>query len=309
MRLVQRPLWQVTAVLCMAMAVSPALAQSATERLDRLERDLQSMQRQVYRGGDGRAVAAPDAGGSTAAANLQVRFTALEEELRQLRGQMEENRYQIEQTARQLQLLQEDMEYRLNQIEQKIGLGLAVAPEGTPADATAPAATPPASANGAAPVTSTVPATTAPAPGSPVTPTTEPGVSATPQNAKELYNAAIGLMNKAQYAEAATSFKQFVTQYPQDKLLGNAYYWLGETYYVREDYLQAADNFRQGFEAMPEGIKAPDNLLKLAMSLAKLDKRREACVVLQQIQIKYKTGPDTVLGRAARESDTLNCQP
>jgi tol-pal system protein YbgF len=287
----------------MALAASPVLAQSATERLDRLERDFQSMQRQVYRGGDGRPVAAPDAGGSTAAASLQVRFTALEEELRQLRGQIEENRYQSEQTARQLQLLQEDMEYRLNQIEQKIGLGLAVAPEAGPADA----AVQPAPA-GAAPAPYATPTAT-PAPGTPVTPTTEPGAVVTPQNAKELYNAAIGLMNKAQYAEAATSFKQFIKQYPQDKLLGNAFYWLGETFYVREDYIQAADNFRQGFEAMPEGIKAPDNLLKLAMSLAKLDKRREACVVLQQIQIKYKTGPDTVLGRAGRESDTLNCQP
>ncbi|MBY0354256.1 MAG: tol-pal system protein YbgF [Rickettsiales bacterium] len=285
--------------LWIGLLAMPAHADSSSQRLERLERDLQSVQRQLYRGGDGRADSQGSVPTGTAAANLQVRLSALEEELRQLRGQVEESRYQSEQTARQLQLLQEDMEYRLTQIEQKIGLGVpAAAVEGS-APATAPAV---------APATAPTAPTTPPLTNAPVTPSADPA-AATPQNAKELYNYAIGLMNKAQYAEATTAFKQFIKQYPSDKLLGNAYYWLGETFYVREDYLQGADNFRQGFEAMPEGVKAPDNLLKLAMSLAKLDKKREACVVLQQIQIKYKTGPDTVLGRAARESDNLNCQP
>jgi tol-pal system protein YbgF len=302
-----RSLLTLSTACWLALAATMSHAQSATERLDRIERDMQSLQRQLYRGGDGRSAAPADTGG-TAAANLQIRFTALEEELRQLRGQVEESRYQNEQSARQLQLLQEDMEYRLNQIEQKIGLGLAVAPEAG-AEATAQGAESAATATSPSAASAVQAQGTPPVPGTPVTPQTEPSVPVTTQNAKELYNAAIGLMNKAQYAEAATAFKQFISQYPKDKLLGNAYYWLGETYYVREDYVQAADQFRQGFETMPEGVKAPDNLLKLAMSLAKLDKRREACVVLQQIQIKYKTGPDTVLGRAGREADTLNCQP
>lgn len=278
----------------------PALGQSATQRLERLERDMQSMQRQLYRGGNPQSNTATEATGGTAAANLLVRITALEEQLRQLRGQGEENRYQSEQTARQLQLLQEDMEYRLTQIEQKIGLGLSAAPDTSVTPST------PSSAPAAGEVnTSEGSSATS---GMPVTPVVEPNMT-TPQSAKDLYNLAIGLMNKAQYAEASAAFKQFIAKYPQDKLLGNAYYWLGETFYVREDYLQAADQFRQGFETMPEGVKAPDNLLKLAMSLAKLDKKREACVVLQQIQIKYKAGPDTVLGRAARESENLSCQP
>lgn len=298
--LTRRPFIRFGVAFLLAFTASTALAQSATERLDRLERDFQSLQRQMYRGADGRAAAPPATG--SAAANLQVRFTALEEELRQLRGQVEENRYQTEQAARQLQLLQEDMEYRLTQLEQKAGATIPMAPEDGAAPVDPAAVTPPA----------TAPATpapaTPPAPGAPVTPTAEPS-GATPQSAKELYNYAIGLMNKAQYADAATAFNRFIQQYPQDKLLGNAFYWLGETYYVREDYLQAADKFRQGFESMPEGLKAPDNLLKLAMSLAKIDKKREACVVLQQIQIKYKAGPDTVLGRAARESENLSCQP
>lgn len=300
--LTRRPLVSLGAAFLLALTASTALAQSATERLERLERDFQALQRQMYRGADGRA-AAPAATGS-AAANLQVRFTALEEELRQLRGQVEENRYQTEQASRQLQLLQEDIEYRLTQLEQKTGATIPVAPEDGAAPVDPAAVTPSPAATPATPV----PSATPPAPGTPVTPTAEPA-GATPQSAKELYNYAIGLMNKAQYAEAATAFNRFIQQYPQDKLLGNAFYWLGETYYVREDYLQAADKFRQGFESMPEGVKAPDNLLKLAMSLAKLDKKREACVVLQQIQIKYKAGPDTVLGRAARESENLSCQP
>lgn len=295
------------AIIGVLFHVSVAQAQSASERLDRIEKEVQTLNRQLYRGADGNARAAGDiSGNGTSAANLQVRFSALEEELRQLRGQVEESRYQSEQTGRQLQLLQEDMEYRLTQLEQKSGLGVGAVP--ADGSATTPAESPAAqTANGTAP-NGTAPASAGPASANaPVVPSIEP--AATAQNAKELYNLAIGLMNKAQYAEAEASFKQFIKGYPRDKLLGNAYYWLGETFYVREDYVQAADQFRQGFETMPEGVKAPDNLLKLAMSLAKLNKRREACVVLQQIQIKYKNGPDTVLGRAGREAENMSCQP
>ena len=79
-------------------------------------------------------------------------------------------------------------------------------------------------------------------------------------------------------------------KHPKDPLVGNAYYWQGETYYIRRDYVNAADSFRQGFEALPTGPKAPDNLLKLAMSLNALNRDKEACVVLGQVISKYKNG-------------------
>ena len=114
-------------------------------------------------------------------------------------------------------------------------------------------------------------------------------------------------MNQAKYVEAGAALESFTQRYPKDPLIGNVYYWLGETYYVRENYLKSADNFRQGFETMPDGVKAPDNLLKLALSLNMLNKKREACVVLKQLQIKYQGQKTPVLEKAASKEKELGC--
>ena len=125
-------------------------------------------------------------------------------------------------------------------------------------------------------------------------------------SAKEHYNYAFTLMNKAQYAEAGQVFDSFLDRYPNHDLTGNVYYWLGETFYVQEKYTSAADSFRQGFEVMPSGIKAPDNLLKLSMSLGRLEQTDQACVVLNQLTKKYNS-PETVLQKAQQQINKLNC--
>lgn len=51
----------------------------------------------------------------------------------------------------------------------------------------------------------------------------------------------------------------FLRQFPNDGLAGNAQYWLGETYYVRQDYQNAAIAFGEGFQRYPKSAKAPDN--------------------------------------------------
>ena len=100
------------------------------------------------------------------------------------------------------------------------------------------------------------------------------------------YNEAFRLLNQNRYEDAETAFIKFTKQYGDDPLIGNAYYWLGETYYIRKDYTQAADNFRQGYQALPDGPKAPDNLLKLAMTLKALDRISDACTIVEQIDKK-----------------------
>ena len=91
-------------------------------------------------------------------------------------------------------------------------------------------------------------------------------------------------------------------------LAANAKYWLGETYYVRGEFKKSARIFAEGFQSFPESAKAPDILLKLGMSLAGMDKQREACVALSQVAIKFPAGNDPVLQRADQEMEKLGCQ-
>jgi len=284
-------------VLFSLAAPLPALAQAADnsqvmERMDRLDHDVQLLQQQISNG------APTSGGGSTVAPNegasLEVRLSNLQDEIRGLRGQLEENQFQIRKVSENLDKLSHDTDFRFNELSKAAPPALAPA-------AAAPSV-PPAAANG-------------PAPGSDgilhLSETDGAGAAqvnktdfATP---KEHYNYAFRLLEQTQYPEAAASFDAFIKKYPKDNLVGNAWYWEGETYYIRRDYVNAADDFRQGFEALPEGPKAADNLFKLALSLDALNRDKEACVVLTQVATKFKKNAGALVQRAEQEQKRIGC--
>jgi len=55
------------------------------------------------------------------------------------------------------------------------------------------------------------------------------------------YSYAFKLLNDKKYPDAAASFDAFVKKYPNDPLTANAYYWLGESYYARGDFTRSAE--------------------------------------------------------------------
>lgn len=252
---------------------------------------------------------------ASTAAQLEVRLSAIEDELRKLRGKNEENEFQMKKLSEALAKMQRDTEMRLNDMEQsktkpgKAEEALAkpvakpIAEERQPFAA---AAIKPATPDTPNEPTATPPTATTAGDGTLHLPGDAGGQKfATP---RELYNYAFRLLNQTKYEEAAGAFDNFTKQYPKDPLVGNAYYWMGETFYIRRDYVAAADSFRQGFEALPGGPKAPDNLLKLAMSLDALNRSKEACVVLQQIGAKFKKGSSNIVEKAEKEQKRIGCK-
>jgi tol-pal system protein YbgF len=243
-------------------------------------------------------------------AQLEVRIGALEEQLREMNGKIEEDQFQIRKLTESLDKQQRDTDFRFGELAHP------TAPTAVASSVPAPAAE----------VTKRPEATPVPALKAKETPlpdsSVQPGLTtsgdgllqppgnpdATPATPRDLYNYAFRLLNQTKYEEAATAFQSFTKKYPKDPLVGNAYYWMGETYYIRRDYVNAADSFRQGFETVPNGPKASDNLLKLAMSLDALNRDKEACVVLQQIVTKFKKGSISVSDKAEAEQKRINCQ-
>jgi tol-pal system protein YbgF len=224
--------------------------------------------------------------------------------MRELRGKIEETQNSVQKVAGDLDKFQKDTEFRLNQ---------------------PPVAAPAAAAAAGAPKklgTLTVPAPAAPSADAPATPAAPAAASADADPSKKAppalktnfptprdhYNYAFRLLNQTQYEQAASSFDDFTNKYPKDPLIGNAYYWGGETYYIRRDYVKAADYFRLGYEAMPEGPKAADNLYKLALTLNSLDQGKEACVVLQQVVAKFKKTATNITAKAEQEIKNSGCR-
>ena len=101
--------------------------------------------------------------------------------------------------------------------------------------------------------------------------------------------------------------RAFVERNPKDPLAGNAQYWLGETYYVRKDYANAASAFAQGYEKYPKSPKAADDLLKLGMSLAALNQKADACKAYGRLQHDFPAAPQGIKERLGSEKQRAGC--
>jgi uncharacterized coiled-coil protein SlyX len=105
-------------LLSMGTTVSAVRAQDAAtqERLDRLERDLSMLQRQVYRGTGGEAPPGAESGGANAV-DLQVRMDRLEQQMRDLTGRVEDETNQVQQLHQRLEQINSDIDVRLGQAQ------------------------------------------------------------------------------------------------------------------------------------------------------------------------------------------------
>ena len=124
---------------------------------------------------------------------------------------------------------------------------------------------------------------------------------------KEAYDAAYNLLIKAKYPEAEKAFSAFLKDFPDSSLVGNANYWLGETYYVRGQYEVAAGIFSDGLTKYKNSTKAPDNLLKLGLTMANLKKKDEACGFFKLMPEQFPKADATLKNRAKQEAKKLAC--
>ncbi len=240
--------------------------------------------------------------------NYEMRLSDVEDQMRALTGKIEQLDYAVRRMDQTLQRMQADYEARLAKLE------TAPPPPPPPPPAAKTSAGPdgePASAEtsvkgtlGAIKMQNGNVTGAVANPKSPALPETPPDYGLTPQ---EQYDRAFSLLRQADYDAAEAAFKGFIDKNPKDKLLDNAKYWYAETFYVRGKFNDAAVGFADAFQQNPQGSKAPDSLLKLAMTLGSLEKKQDACATLDSLKAKYPNAPATVRSRADQERGKLKC--
>jgi len=312
------------------------------DRLDRLERDIRTLNIQISRGAGAKGAAAPisaaadsPASNDPGVARLTQRLDALEQDIRNATGSMEQLGHQILQLTERLDKLVGDVDFRLSTLETKLGVGAggtaaqatppagassAIAPrsiQGVPVDPSVAAADVSASASTSGPQTlGTVSAkavqnlkTQPPVAVQQVAPQRTAAAAPLPAGTvKEKYTYALNLLRQTNYDQAEIALTEFVAQHGDNPLAGNARYWLGETYYVRADYEQAAQTFFQGYQASPANAKAPDMLLKLGMSLSQLKKKAEACATFDKLAGDFPNASTRINSAVGRERKRAGCR-
>lgn len=234
------------------------------------------------------------------------------EEVRELRGTVEEQQRQIE-TLQQRQRAQFiDLDQRLNQLAGGAA-GSAAAASAAPGSSlsdfeleprTAPATWPDEPSVAAAPR----PAEDLPEVRAPIDAPMQvtPLASSAPAPARDLgtptaeeqaaYDRAFRALREQRFADAAQGFSDFLDTYPDSVYAPNALYWLAETYYVTRDFNTALVFFQELRSRYPRSNKDGDALLKIGFSHFELRQWVEARAALEQVRSEHA---NTTLARLA----------
>ena len=275
----QRSLCVVTVVAAL-VAATPAMAQrlSLGERVTRLENQAN--------------VENQSAGQSNL--DQQNRMVQLQAEVQSLRNVVETLQNDIEQLKQRNREQYLDLDGRLGRIEGNPAAS--AAPRSPAAAAPAAVAKPPATAG--AGFTDAEPAAPSGVPsGDPVAPVD-------PVAEEAAYQAALdALVERFEAADSARLFQAFLRDYPSSALVPNAYYWMGESYYVTQNYDLALEAFKTLLLQHPGSRKEADALLKLGYCQVALGQREAGEATLRDVSSRY-AGTDAA-GKAESRLRTL----
>ena len=241
--------------------------------------------------------------GESPAAELSIRLQILEDELRELRGELEVQRFNTRELQRQL-----------NELREAQGL--------EPASPAAPAA--PGSAGDPAfggDGTATARSDDAGADegtldGAPAGPATvldtptlegEPGRDdATP--ARGSYDRGLALLQAGRYGDARAELEGFVAANPQDPRAPEAAFWAAETLFVEGEYTAAAAAFAENYRGFgADAPRAPDSLLKVALALTEMGDTNRACRTLEALALRHDDLSRSLEAAADRARDRAGC--
>jgi tol-pal system protein YbgF len=277
---------RVAATGLLLVAAAPALGQSAApgSRLSLAER-VQRLEQQVQ------------GGVPHSTRELLQRIEDLENELRALRGLIEQQTFELEALRRRQRDQYVDLDARLARLE-----GV---PPATGSAPMAPVEDPAAPSGGlrAGPIEVAPPPLPAGGSAQEEMPPAQGGSAPTPAppspwpDERTAYEQAFQALRDGRYAESARRFQEFLRLYPDGAFADNAKYWLGESYYVTQNYRVALETFQALLREHPNSAKAPDAMLKIGYCHYELREWDQAERVLSEVVRLY---PDTPVARLAQ---------
>ena len=123
----------------------------------------------------------------------------------------------------------------------------------------------------------------------------------------EQYDFAVSFMKIGDYETAEFALKEFIEKNKDHELAGSAQYWYGETFRIRQLYSDAATAYLDGYQNYPKSKKAPDNLLKLGITMVQLGEKDQGCKMISALKKEYPKASKSVLQKAQYEQKKFKC--
>ena len=300
-----RPMIVLAATTAIALApASTALAQrqapTPEQRLQRLERQVDEMQRRIFpkgRPADTAGYSDDPAATQSSVMSLDQRLDALERQMTDMLRQTEDNGNRLRSVENSVGQLRDSEDQRIQALEQRVSAAEAAAPPaGTPAvtDTTSPATAPsksttppkvkpkPATSPKTAEATTSAPLGDEAAAG----PVTDPG--------EDAYSQGFHQWEAGDYDQAIGTLRDFVKAYPKHRRVSYANNLIGRAQLDKGDARSAAETLLSNYRSNPGGDRAPDSLFYLGQALTKLGQPGQACKAYSELDAVYgaKIRPD-----------------
>ena len=237
---------------------------------------------------------ATNAGNTNANAQIFDLVEMLQQEVQQLRGQVEELNYNLGK-------LKEDQKQRYLDLDRRIVSLSTAAPvtkESRVASVTDQTTQPKIVVSQVKVISTAVPVGPATETSTTETQTLAGQAPNDPEAAKIAYKAAYALIRKRQFDASIVALLAFVKNFPQSDLVGNAYYWLGEVYMVQGDASLAVVSFEYVISKFQQHRKIPDALYKAGVAYQNTGNVDKANQLLQRVLAEY---PESSAARLALE--------
>ena len=232
-------------VLALGVIVLPASAGELERRVERLERTLENQN----------------------LADVILQMQRLQQEVQELRGQLEVQTHRLEAQSQRQRDLYLDLDQRLNQL----GGGAGQPPDETPSRPGANAEAQPPSL---------------------------PLPAGDPAQEEADYQHAFELLKERRYPEAIAAFEALRQRYPGGRYADNAQYWLAEAHYVTRDFERAQAEFEALLSQYPDSAKVPGALLKLGYIRYEQQQWSQARELLERLQRDYPGSTEARLAAA-----------
>ena len=125
---------------------------------------------------------------------------------------------------------------------------------------------------------------------------------------EEQYKFAISFLKVGDYETAEFALREFVDVNSNHDLAGNAQFWYGETFRIRQLYQDAATAYLDGYQKYPKSKKAPRNLLELGVMMVQLGEKTQGCKMILGVKKQYPTASQSVIQRAEYNRKKFGCE-
>tara|TARA_Y100000590_G_scaffold195240_1_gene221686 strand:+ start:245 stop:1201 length:957 start_codon:yes stop_codon:yes gene_type:complete len=291
---------------------SHAEEDSILEKLEILQNDIKTLEKAVYSQGlnsDSPSNELSNNSGDVLTKHL-LKLSELEEQFQALTNNLEEINFKIDKLSNRITKVQSDNQMRFQDLEnisfdenKKSEIKKKLPGSSEPQDLGG------VSESDVASIEQIQKTQSVESAGTVITETAERAEKILPNSSpEEQYQFAISFLQVGDYETAEFALKEFVDSNSQHKLAGNALYWYGETFRIRQLYQDAATAYLDAYQKYPQSSKAPVNLLKLGVMLVQIGEKDQGCSMILGVKEQYPEAKQSVIQKAEYEKKKFNCE-